>query len=310
MRIIADARAQVAEFPRLVLTIGSFDGVHLGHRRIIERVVAQARAMQGTAGLMTLRPHPRQFFSPGHAPNMLSVPGAQERLLAAAGIDVLFILPFHAETASLDREDFLREVVLGRCGAEHLVVGHDFSFGKGAKGDFAYLASVAPGMGFGVEQVSPLIIDGERVSSTLIREYVIQGDLEKVEQLLGRKYSVEGRVVQGRGMGRRLGFPTANLETQGIAVPAHGVYAAKARVEGAEHVAAVNIGIAPTLAHDRVMIEAFLLDFEGDLLNKTVELVFYQRLRPEKKYPNLDALTEAIAEDVAAVRGIFSRIRG
>lgn len=307
MQIIADARAQVAEFPRLVLTIGSFDGIHLGHRRIIERVVSQARAIGGTAGLMTLRPHPRQFFSPGHAPNMLSVASAQERLLAAAGMDALFVLPFNAETAALDREAFLQEVVLGCCRAEHLIVGHDFSFGKGAQGNFEYLASVAPRMGFAVEQVPPLIIDGERVSSTLIREYVIQGDLEKAEQLLGRKYSIEGQVVKGRGMGRRLGFPTANLETHGIAVPAHGVYAAKAHVEGREHVAAVNIGIAPTLAHDRVMVEAFLLDFEGDLLNKTVEVVFYKRLRPEKKYPNLDALTEAIAEDVAAVRGIFSQ---
>ncbi|MCA9639830.1 MAG: hypothetical protein KC492_04020, partial [Myxococcales bacterium] len=195
MRIIDDVRTCSERFPNVALTIGSFDGIHLGHRHIIDMLVADARAMNGTAALMTLRPHPRQFFAPTSAPNILTSDAKKEQLLAEAGVDVLYVLPFNAEVASLDREDFVKEIVVGRCGARKLVVGHDFNFGKGAKGNFEYLEAVAPGYGFVVEQADALILDGERVSSTLVRELILQGDLERAERFLGRKYSIVGEVI-------------------------------------------------------------------------------------------------------------------
>lgn len=307
MRIIEDVRACSERFPGVVLTIGSFDGVHLGHRRIIDQVVCEARATGGTAALMTLRPHPRQFFSPKSAPNMLTGDQKKEELLAAAGIDVLFVLPFNAETASLDRADFLRDIVAGRCGARRLIIGHDFNFGRGAKGNYEYLCEAAPALGIAVEQAEALILDGERVSSTLVRELVLQGDLERAERFLGRKYSVVGEVIHGREMGRKLGYPTANIKPHNNAVPANGIYVAEAFFGGERRLAAVNIGIAPTIRHEDIMIEAYLLDFNGDLYGRTLEVVLHTRLRPEKKFHSLDDLIAAIDNDVFEVRRYFTQ---
>jgi len=306
MLIVEDVRNYDADFPELTLTIGSFDGVHLGHRRILDRLNEATRAHGGSSGVMTLRPHPREFFNPEHAPNILTTPEKKAALLRESGVDVLFILPFTAQVANLDRCEFLEKIVLGRCKARRLVVGHDFAFGRGARGNYDYLKEAAPEYGIGVEQVPPLILGGERVSSTLIREYVLQGDLEQVELYLGRKYSLMGRVISGRGMGAKLGWPTANIAPGNHAIPMHGIYVAEALLGGKKWQAAVNIGIAPTIRHEDIMVEAHLLDFEGDLVNQTLELVFHKRLRPEKKFASHEALSAAIAEDVAAVRAYFA----
>ena len=307
MRIIDDVRQCEEHFPHVVLTIGSFDGVHLGHRRIIDAVVRDARAVGGTAALMTLRPHPRQFFSPASAPNILTSDRKKEELLAAAGIDVLYILPFNAAVAGLDRAAFLADIVAGRCGAKKLVVGHDFNFGKGAKGNFEYLQEAAPLHGIEVEQAEALILDGERVSSTLVRELILQGDLERAERFLGRKYAIVGEVIKGRQMGRTLGYPTANIKPHNNAVPANGIYVAEAFFEGQRHLAAVNIGIAPTISHEDTVVEAYLLDFNSDLYGKELEIVLHKRLRPEKKFHSLETLIAAIDADVADTRKYFAR---
>lgn len=306
MRVVDDVRNHEETHPRVVLTIGSFDGVHLGHRKILEELVAEARANDALAALMTLRPHPREFFTPKHAPNILTGPGQKRRLLEEAGVDVLHVLPFNAEVASLDRREFLEEIVLRRCNARTLIVGHDFAFGRGAAGNYEYLVEVAPELGLTVRQVPALHLHGERVSSTIVRERVLQGDLEEAEAFLGRRYSIVGEVARGRGMGRKLGFPTANIPPRNLALPAHGVYVAEALVDGVWRHAAVNIGIAPTLEHDSPMIEVYVLDFEGDLVGMEMEVRFHRRLRPEKKYPTVEALIEAIAEDVAEVRRHFA----
>jgi riboflavin kinase/FMN adenylyltransferase len=307
MRIIRDVRTHDEQLDRVVLTIGSFDGVHLGHRRLLDTLLAKAREIGGIPAVMTLRPHPREFFSPKHAPNILTAPALKERLLEEAGVELLFVLPFNAEVASMDRQAFLEDVVLDRCHARHLIVGHDFAFGRGAAGNYEYLQSVAAVHDLDVAQVPALYLRGERVSSTIIRERVLQGDLEEAEQFLGRKYAILGEVVRGRGMGKQLGFPTANIPPHNLALPAHGVYVAEACVDGVWMPAAVNIGIAPTIRHDSAMVEAYLLDYEGDLVGKTVEIRFHRRLRPEKKYDSLDALIAAIAADVAEVRAFFGQ---
>lgn len=305
MEVIADVRSTERVLPSVVLTIGSFDGIHLGHRQILKRLVAAARANGGTAALMTLRPHPRQYFYPDHAPNILTSQRKKETLLAEAGVDVLFVLPFDAEVAALDREVFLREIVAGHCRAQRLIIGHDFAFGAGARGNYEFLCQCAPELRMAVEQVPALILDGERVSSTLIRECILEGDLTQAEHFLGRKYSILGKVVQGRGMGVKLGFPTANIVPGDCAVPMHGVYAGEAILHGERHLAAINIGIAPTIRHEDIMLEAFLLDFSGNLVGEDLEVVFHRRLRPEKKYGSYGELIAAIAEDVTQVRAHF-----
>lgn len=306
MRIVDDIQSCGETFENLVLTVGSFDGVHLGHRMILEQVVARARETGATPAMMTLSPHPRFIFAPHNAPNMLTSLEKKASLAASLGIELFIVLRFNEQVAALDREQFLREILLGRCGMERLIVGHDFAFGKGARGNYDYLREVAPVHGFEVEEVEPLILEGERVSSTLIRELVLEGELDRVERFLGRRYSMIGEVVKGRGMGKQLGYPTANIKPHHSAVPANGIYAAEAVIDGVNHYAAVNVGIAPTLRHEDVTIEAFVLDFSGDLNGKRIEIVFHKRLRPEKKFDSLEALIVAIGEDVEVVRKHFS----
>lgn len=306
MRIVEDVRACTENFRNLVLTVGSFDGVHLGHRMILERVVARARATGATPAMMTLSPHPRFLFAPHNAPNMLTCLEKKATLAAALGIELFLVLKFDASVAAMEREAFLQEILLDKCGAERLIIGHDFAFGKGAKGNYTFLREAASRHGFEVEEAEPLILEGERVSSTLIRELILEGELERVERFLGRRYSIIGEVVRGREMGRQLGYPTANIKPHHSAVPANGIYAAVAVIDGVNHLAAVNVGIAPTLRHEDVTVEAFVLDFDGDLYGKRIELVFHKRLRPEKKFDSLEELISAIAEDVVMVRKHFA----
>ncbi|HNR29573.1 MAG TPA: bifunctional riboflavin kinase/FAD synthetase [Candidatus Hydrogenedentes bacterium] len=308
MRVIEDVRAARETFANPVLTIGSFDGVHLGHQRIVEELRRAAREIDGTAALMTLHPHPRQFFCPETAPNILTPLKKKTALLEALGLDVLFVLPFTAEVADLAPEAFVEEVIVGKCRARMLVVGHDFAFGKGARGDYEFLQAIAPRYGFEVRQVPAIVIQGERVGSTGIRERILQGEVDKVEPLLGRRYAIGGEVVRGRGIGgARLGFPTANVKPHSNAVPAHGVYAGEVILEDKRLPAAVNIGIAPTILQEDVTIEAYILDFHENIVGREIEVEFHKRLRPEKKFSSLDELIHAIERDVEAVRTYFGR---
>ncbi len=305
MNVIDDVRTFDGRYPNLALTIGSFDGVHLGHRRILETLCAEARAADGAAAVMTMRPHPRRHFSPERAPNLLTSDAQKFRLFAQASVDAAFVLPFDATVAAMEPEAFLEEIVVQRCGATRLVVGHDFRFGKGARGDYDFLCAAAPAYGLRVQQIEPLLVDGERVSSTVIRECILEGDLTGAERYLGRKYAIEGAVRTGRGIGRKLGYPTANLHPGDYVIPAHGVYAARAYLGGESYVAAVNIGIAPTIRHEDTVIEAFLLDFSRNIEGQSIELEFHVHLRPERKFATTDALIDQIAKDVEDVRALM-----
>lgn len=306
MRIFEDVRQCRESFENLVLTIGSFDGLHNGHMCIVEHVKRLAATCGGQSALMYLHPHPREYFAPNSAPHWITSDQQRREILEAAGLDILFVLPFNASVARMDREAFVREIVVERCQARTLVVGHDFNFGKGARGNFEYLQEVAPQFGFSVEQVPALISEGERISSTLIRELIMEGEMARVRHFLGRDYQIHGHVVRNRGMGAKLGYPTANLDAGRFTMPAFGIYAAEARWRDQTYMAAVNVGIAPTLAHDSATIEAHLLDFEGELDNEVLALSFLKRLRPEAKFESLEALIEAIGKDVEAVRNFFA----
>lgn len=307
MRVVTNVFDADDALPHPVVTIGSFDGVHLGHRRILDAVCARARAASGTAAVLTIHPHPREYFAPGRAPNLLTCMEKKTRLLHEHGVDAVFILPFDARTAAMTPEAFVEQVLCRRCRAKEVVVGHDFRFGKDAAGDFELLEQLGARWGFAVAQVPPLVVNGERVSSTLIRERLLEGDLDGASLFLGRPYSITGTVVAGRGIGATLGFPTANIRPHHSAVPAHGVYAAEVLVDGGRWPAAVNIGIAPTIRHEDIVIEAHLLDFSGLLTGCPIELVFHRRLRPEQKFGSTGELIAQIRRDVAAVRAFCEK---
>lgn len=305
MQVIPDVRTTEEQFEDVILTIGCFDGVHLGHQQILKALLKEAAAMNGVPAVMTLEPHPRQFFSPQNAPNILTTNTLKYRLLESCGVEVLYVLPFDAATVALSPQQFVESIIVDKCRAARIVVGHDFAFGDKAAGDYDYLVSVAEVYGFKVLQVPPFIIGGQRVSSTLIRERVIQGEVDNLKEFLGRNFSLYGKITPGRGIGRILGFPTANLDIGPGAVPAHGVYVAEAIVQGMSHPAAVNIGIAPTIRDEQPLVEAHLIDFEGALDDEEMELVLHKRLRPEKKFSSRDELIKAIAADVQYVREFF-----
>lgn len=305
MVVIEDARSTTESFPGVVLTVGSFDGIHVGHRAIIDKVVEKSRISHGTAAVMTMRPHPREFFAPEHAPNLLTSEQKKLSLLEEAGVDVVYVLPFNAETAAIEPEAFVETIIHDRCRPSSIIVGHDCRFGKDARGDFALLQACGPRFGFKVEEVPPVFVQGERVSSTLIRERILEGDLAGVEALLGRKYSITGEVLRGRGMGAKIGFPTANILPDHSAIPAQGVYIAQALLGEKSHAAAVNIGIAPTIRQQDITIEAHLLDFDENIVGREIELVFHSRIRPEKKFASVEDLMAQIAVDVNATRDYF-----
>ena len=306
MQIIDDVLETDKTFPNVVLTVGSFDGIHLGHQHILNDVVERAKAIDGTPALLTMHPHPREYFAPDNAPNLLTSFEKKLALLKDIGIEVVYVLPFNAETSDIEPEAFIETVLRDHCHAVSLIVGHDCRFGQKARGNFEMLQAFAPDMGFDVKEIAPVIVEAERVSSTLIRERILQGDLETVEHLLGRKYSIVGRVEQGRGIGKTIGFPTANVRPYHTAIPAQGVYIAESIIDGKAYPSAVNIGIAPTIRNEDITIEAHVLDYEQNICGSEIEIVFHKRLRPEKKFSGKEALIEQIAVDVEAVRAYFT----
>ena len=305
MKIYEDGLEETLSLDGVVLTLGSFDGIHLGHRLILDTVVEMARNLTGTPTVLTMRPHPREFFSPENAPNLLTTEARKFAILESTGIEAICVLEFNATTAAISAPEFVRAILHERCRAKAIVVGHDCRFGRGAEGDYTLLVRLGPEYGFTAEEVPPFVVDGARVSSTLIRERVLQGDLSGVERLLGRKYSIVGEVVSGRGLGQKFGFPTANVQPHHSAIPAQGVYIAEALVTGRSLPAAVNIGIAPTIRQEDLAIEAHILDFDEDLRGKEIEIVFHDRVRPEKKFASVEELVAQIGRDVQTVREHF-----
>lgn len=306
MDVIHDATRCDCSYANLVLTVGSFDGVHLGHQAILETVIARARERGGTAALMSLQPHPRAYFQGSEDFALLTDSLQKVALLQGAGLDAYFILPFNDSVARMEAGDFLARILVAQCKAVHMVVGDDFFFGAGARGDTDYLRREGRQHGLTAEVVAPVYIDGERVSSTRIRGLVAEGNLEAARVLLGRPYAIAGTVARGRGLGRQLGYPTANVLPEGVLLPAHGIYAARVTIDGVDVLGAVNIGYAPTLPHDRPVVEAHFLDFSDELAGRRIEIRLYRRLRGEKKFGGLAELKAAIANDIVNVRQYFA----
>ncbi|MBI4261564.1 MAG: bifunctional riboflavin kinase/FAD synthetase [Actinobacteria bacterium] len=287
-----------------VVTVGFFDGVHRGHQAVFRTTVQRAGDRGAPAVAVTFDRHPREILTPGTAPRLLTTLERKARLVEATGVDVLVVLAFTEEFSRWPAEDFVDRVLAGGLHAGHVVVGANFTFGHKALGTLQTLSEIGPPRGFSAEGMSLLTIDGRRVSSTSVREALDEGDLDWPERALGRRYLVDGTVVPGAGRGRDLGFPTANLEVPArMLIPKDGVYAGRARLEdGTAHVAAINVGTNPTFGEEPRHVEAFLLDFEGDIRGRPIAVEFWARLRDEIRFDGPEALAAQIAEDVGRTR--------
>ena len=289
-------------FTAPVLTLGNFDGVHRGHQEILQRVVATARALRGTAVAMTFQPHPTTVLAPTRAPLLLTDWRARVERIAAAGVDVLIVQRFTHAFSTVTADAFVQRFLVERLGVHTVVVGHRVSFGHNRAGSADTLQELGARYGFAVDVIGPVEVDGLAVSSSAVRQAIGNGALERARALLGRAASVSGRVVHGFHRGQTLGFPTANLRLAGLVLPPDGVYAVRTRIGETWHPGVANLGFNPTFQTHERSLEAHLFDFRGDLYGKRAEVCFVQRLRGEIKFPNVQALVEQITRDAANAR--------
>ena len=282
----------------MLLTIGVFDGVHLGHKHLIAQLKELARKQGYLSGVITFSQHPQEVLLP--RTKLPSLTGIEQRLalLQDEGVDIVIPLPFTPQLASLSPKQFL-ELLKEYLKMKGLVIGPDFALGKDRQGDIDVLRRLGQEMGFSVTVVPPMTIDGEVVSSTAIRQALAKGDMKRAQKLLGRPFRLQGRVVSGDRRGTDLGFPTANLEVEpGQALPAGGVYACRAYIDDQSYPAMTNIGSRPTFGGGPQLIEAYLLDYNGDLYGHELVIDIIGRLRDEKKFDTAEQLKEQIAEDI------------
>lgn len=291
-----------------VLTIGNFDGLHLGHRRVIERVAEHGRQLGLPTVAMIFEPQPLEYFLGDHAPSRLTRLREKVIQFSKLPIDELLVLPFNRTLADYDAEQFIQNILVGKLNIRHLVIGDDFHFGKARRGNFALLQHRGQEFGFTVESTDSFELDGFRVSSTLIRDALGEGDLAQAKTLLGRDYSVCGRVAHGDKRGRQLGFPTANLEMFRKNTPLIGVFAViMTGLDGRELKGVANLGNRPTFyGGAKAVLETHLFDFDQDIYGRYVEVHFKAKLRDEMRFDSLTALRSQIANDVASAQAFFA----
>lgn len=305
MRIVQGLESYPSEGPATAVALGVFDGIHLGHRAILETAVAEARRASLTAVACTFDPHPMEVLQPGRAQALLSSLDERLDLIAATGVQATVVLRFTPELAAMEPDAFVRDVLVERLRARQVVVGFNHTFGRGARGDARLLGALGERLGFTTHMVEPLVVDGVPVSSSAIREALKTGSVERASRYLGRPYSVVGPVVEGAGRGRTLGFPTANVRPERQVLVPPGVYACQASDGSEAYPAVVNIGVRPTFDEHELVIEAYLLDFAGSLYGRRLRLGFVAHIREERKFPGVEALREQIARDVADARGLL-----
>lgn len=294
-------------FVNPVLTIGNYDGLHLGHRRIIEKIQEKARDLNGTSMLMTFHPHPLTILRPDKCIGLITPLHVKKRLIEEAGIDALIIIPFTDDFRHITPEAFVDNLLVKKLGIKGLIVGYDFKFGKEGKGNVEYLASHSTEYGFFFESQGAITFDGEKVGSNRIRKMIQEGDVGKAALHLDRPYMIEGTVVKGEGRGRTIGFPTINLKTEFPLIPKRGVYITDVDVGGKRYPAVTNIGYNPTFDGQSLTIETYILDFSGDLYDRNIVLYFLERVRDEVRFSSVDELKERIWKDVEAAREYFNK---
>ena len=290
-----------------LLTIGNFDGVHLGHRALLARLKETAVQKQLLPAVVTFEPHPREFFAPNSAPARLSTLREKLELIADEGAERVYIGHFNARFAALSADEFIERILVKQLRVKHLIIGDDFCFGAGRCGNFSMLREAGECYGFQVEDIDCVTLAGERVSSSAVRAALAEGQMEHAGRLLGRPYSIDGRVVHGKKMGRHFGFATANIRIKHDKPPLMGVFAVEAHgLQDGPHQGVANLGFRPSANQvTRPLLEVHLLDFSGDIYGTHLNVRFLHKLRNELKFPNFDALKTQIAQDVREARRYF-----
>jgi len=292
----------------VVIAAGVFDGMHLGHQAVLRSALDGARDVNGTAVALTFDPHPARILRPLQAPRLLTSTAHKLRLIGAMGFENILVVPFDDAFAGIEPEEFVRSLVGAARPLARICVGQGWLFGHGRRGDGVLLRKLGAANGFQTMEVLPVRVNDIVVSSTLIRASVEAGDLAAARRLLDRRYAILGTVRHGKGIGRTLGFPTANLAAHNEQFPPDGVYAVEVRFDGKTLPGVANIGSRPSISPSgERLLEVHLLDFSGDLYGRDLEAVFVQFLRAEKKFPDLEALRSAIAADVEGIRRLFGR---
>lgn len=290
-----------------VLTIGNFDGIHLGHRALLKRLTDAAKAENLLPTAITFEPHPREYFAPDSAPARLSTLREKLEMIADEGVEAAYVGHFNARFAALSAEDFIERILVGCLRVKHLIIGDDFRFGAGRRGDFAMLRQSGERFGFAVDAMGCVMLDAERASSSAVRDALAAGRMEHAARLLGRSYSIDGRVVHGEKMGRQLGFATANIRIKHDRPPLTGVFAVEVHgLPDGPHRGVANLGIRPSANQvARPLLEIHLFDFARDIYGTHLNVRFVHKIRDEARFPNLEALKAQIMRDADAARKFF-----
>ena len=292
-----------------VLTLGVFDGLHLGHQRIMEKVVERAAVVDAVPTAITFDPHPRAVLHPENAPPLLQTLDQRLANFEVLGIEQAIVIRFDQEFADHDAEVFLRDIVHERLQAKEVYLGHGFAFGKNRGGNIALLRKMSAELGFAAGEVDEVKLRGQRISSSKIRELLKDGNVNLARRMLGRPYGVEGQIVRGDRRGRAIGFPTANLHPRNRVIPKFGVYATANLIDGVWRRSITNVGIRPTFEGDKEpSIESYIFDFDGDLYGDVLRVRFLHRIRDERKFGGIDELKAQIERDTRRALNYFKRL--
>ena len=311
MELIRGSHNLRARHGECAATIGNFDGVHRGHWEVLQRLRAAAAARGLPAVVVTFEPHPREYFAPDAAPARITGLRDKLRALAQAGVERVLCLEFGPRLAAMEADEFVREILVTRLGVRFLMVGDDFRFGRRRRGDYHLLTRAAAQYGFELTRMPTVALDSARVSSTRVRAALEAGDLNLAAHLLGRPYRISGRVAHGDRLGRRLGWPTANIRFHRARPALEGIFTVSVRGLDGSQPGVASVGTRPSIDGRRMLLEVHLLDFRGDIYGRHIEVEFLRRLRDQIRFSSLEALSEQIARDVAVAREYFThRIAG
>ncbi|MGA3209471.1 MAG: bifunctional riboflavin kinase/FAD synthetase [Syntrophales bacterium] len=299
MKVIKNLEQIPGEFREAFVTIGNFDGVHLGHLPILKKLIEAAHSENSKAVVITFDPHPKKVLRPEIRPFYLITSTEEKiKLLEDIGVDGLILIPFDLNFSKMTAESFVCDILWDKLHIRKIFVGHDYSFGKSKTGNKVFLAAIGKKLGFEVDIINAVKLDDETISSTRLRHLILDGDVRTAARLLGRPYNVSGIVVEGKRRGSILGIPTANIKPEKELIPAQGVYAVIAHLENDRHQGVLNIGFNPTFSDTDLSVEVFLLDFSGDIYGKRVNVLFMERIRDEVKFENSEQLVKQIRKDI------------
>ncbi|MFZ2196921.1 MAG: bifunctional riboflavin kinase/FAD synthetase [Thermodesulfovibrionales bacterium] len=307
MILITDLSKIDKKFNGSIITLGNFDGLHLGHQELIRKIILRAEETGGLSMVVTFRPHPLKILAPEKCPPLISIYEEKIELLEKLGIDVLVKIPFTLDFSAMEPRDFVKNILVDLLGAKEIFVGYNYRFGKGRKGNILMLRDLGSELGFIVREVEQVSLNGEVISSTRIRQLLINGEVEHAARLLGRPYALCGIVVKGDGRGRGLGFPTANIVSRHSIIPSNGVYAVRLFVRDKYYNGIVNIGMRPTFDAKSMAIEVHIFDFDEDIYGEELTLYFAGKIREERKFSSAEALINQINSDINSAKNLLSQ---